>query len=125
GAAAFGVISVYLTQFSDHRAFSPLNRRHFDAQRISLKPELHAAPGQGDYLGRPDQVLARQAGDVGTRATEQPALDNYRSTTAIAGPCGKFAGNSATDNQVVILLNVGHFIRLPYRTSREIRFAES
>src|SRR4029077_4097306 len=125
GAAAFGVISVYLTQFSDHRAFSPLNRRHFDAQRISLKPELHAAPGQGDYLGRPDQVLAWQAGDVGTRATEQPALHNYRSTTAIAGPCGEFAGDSAAYDQVVILFNLGHLIRLLGLISRGIRVAES
>src|SRR6266404_991884 len=112
-AAAFGVISVYLAQFSDHRAFSPLNSRHVDAQRISLEPELHAAPGQGDYLGGPDQVLAWQAGDVGTGATEQAALYNYRSTTAIAGPCSKFASDSAADNQVVIFLNVSHLIRLP------------
>src|SRR6266481_9568532 len=124
-AAGFGVISVYLTQFSDHRAFSPLNSRHIDAQRISFEPELHAAPGQGDYLGGPDDVLAWQAGDVGTGATEQPALYNYRSTTAIAGPCGKFTSDSAADNQVVILLNVSHLIRLPDRTSREIGFAES
>src|SRR6266481_8843655 len=124
-AAAFGVISVYLAQFADHRAFSPLNSRHIDAQRISLEPELHAAPGQGDYLCGPDQVLAWQAGDVGTGATEQAALYNYRSTTAIAGPCGKFASDSAADNQVVIFLNVSHLIRLSDRTSREIGFAES
>src|SRR6266481_6582924 len=124
-AAAFGVIGVYLAQFSDHRAFSPLNSRHVDAQGISLEPELHAAPGQGDYLGGPDQVLAWQAGDVGTRAAEQPALNDYRSTTAIAGPRGKFASDSAADNQVVIFLNVSHLIRLPDRMSREIGFAES
>src|SRR5216683_6133403 len=124
-AAAFGVISVYLAQFSDHRAFSPLNSRHVDAQRISLEPELHAAPGQGDYLGGPDQVLAWQAGDVGTGATEQAALYNYRSTTAIAGPCGKFASDSAADNQVVTFPNIRHLIRLPNRMSREIGFAES
>src|ERR1700719_2123507 len=41
--------------------------------------------------GGPDQVLAWQAGDVRTGATEQPALYNHRSTTAIAGPCGEFA----------------------------------
>ena len=112
-AAAFGVIGVYLAQFADHRAFAPLNSRHVDAHGISLEPELHAPPGQGDYLGGPDQVLAWQAGDIGTGATEQAALDNYRSTTAIAGPCGEFAGDSTADNQVVILLNVGHLIRLP------------
>ena len=102
--------------------FRRLDSRHVDAQRISLEAELHAAPGQGDYLGGPDQVLAWQAGDVGTGATEQPALYNYRSTTAIAGPCSKFASDSAADNQVVILLNVSHLIRLPDRMSREIPF---
>src|SRR5215472_6580449 len=111
-AAAFGVIGVYLAQFCDHRAFAPLNSRHVDGQRISLEPELLAAPGQGDYLGGPDQVLAWQAGNVGTGATEQPALYNYRSTTAIACPRGKFAGDAAADNQVVILLNVGHVLCL-------------
>src|SRR5271163_4490989 len=93
-AAGFGVILVCLAQLSDHRALAALDRRHVDAQRISLEAELHAASGQGNYLGGPDQVLAWQAGDVGTGATEQPALYNYRSTTAIAGPCGKFAGDS-------------------------------
>src|SRR5712692_3570349 len=124
-AAAFGVISVYLAQFADHRAFSPLNSRHVDAQRISLEPELHAALGQGDYLGGPDQVLAWQAGDVRTRATKQPALDDCHLTTAVAGPCGEFAGDSAADNQVVILLNVSHLIRLADRRSREIPCSES
>src|SRR5260221_7854777 len=119
-AAGFGMLLVCLAQLSDHRALAALDRCHVDAQRISLEPELHAAPGQRNYLGGPDQVLAWQAGDVGTGTTEQPALYNYRSTTAIAGPCGKFPGDSTADNQVVILLNVGHLIRLPDQMSREI-----
>ena len=63
-------------------------------------------------------VLAGQAGDVGTGATEQLALDNHCSTTAVVGPCGKSASDSAADDQVVILLNVGHLIRPPYPMSR-------
>src|SRR6266851_3560945 len=117
-AAGFGVVLVCLVQLSDHRALAALDRRHIDAQGISLEAELHAAPGQGNYLGGPDQVLAWQAGDVRTRATEQPALDDCHSTTAVAGPCGEFAGDSAADNQVVIFLNVSHLIRLPDRMSR-------
>src|SRR6266851_5644712 len=118
GAAGFGVVLVCLAQLSDHRALAALDGRHVDAQQISLEAELDAAPGQGNYLGGPDQVLAWQAGDVGTGATEQPALDDCHSTTAVAGPCGEFAGDSAADNQVVIFLNVSHLIRLPDRMSR-------
>lgn len=94
-AAGFGMILAYLAQLPDHRAFAALDSRYVDAQRVSLEPELDAAPGQGDYLGRPDQVLAWQAGDVGTGDAEQPALDDCHATRAVAGPCGKFAGNSA------------------------------
>src|SRR6266851_9697148 len=79
-AAGFGVVLVRLAQLSDHRALAALDGGHVNAQGISLEAELDAAPGQGDYLGGPDQVLAWQAGDVGTRATEQPALDDCHST---------------------------------------------
>src|SRR5216683_967771 len=86
-AAGFGVVLVCLAQLSDHRALAALDGRHVDAQGISLESELHAAPGQGDYLGGPDQILAWQAGDVRTRAAEQPALDDCHSTAVVAGPC--------------------------------------
>src|SRR5713226_3807917 len=93
-AAGFSVILVYLAQLSDHRALTVLDGRHVDAHRFSLESEFCAAPRQGYYLGGPDDVLARQAGDVWTRAAEQPALNDCHSTTAIAGPCGKFASDS-------------------------------
>src|SRR5690349_5717990 len=69
-AAGFGVLLVCLAPLSDHRALAPLDGRHVDAQGIRLEAELDAAPGQGDYLGGPDDVLAGQTGDVWTGAAE-------------------------------------------------------
>src|SRR5580704_2659016 len=97
-AAGFGAVLVCRAQLPDHRALAALDGRHVNAHRFSLESEFYATPGQGDYLRGPDQVLAGQAGDVGTGATEQPALNDCHSTTAVAGPCGKFAGGSAADN---------------------------
>src|SRR5229473_771851 len=61
-AAGFGVVLVSLAQLSDHRALAALDRSHVDTQGISLEPELDAPPGQGNYPGGPDDVLAGQAG---------------------------------------------------------------
>src|SRR5262249_23623950 len=90
-----------------HSAFALTYGAHVDSE-ISLRyPKLFTSPEMGSALCTMDDVLARQTGDVRTRATDIFALDD-RNTLSFAGksPRGDCSTRATAKDQQVIFVNL-------------------
>jgi len=68
-----------------------------------------ASPAQGSDFRAVDDVLARQARDVRTRAADQFALDDCDSAPFLRQrPSNVFARFATAEHEIVIVINVGH-----------------
>ena len=62
-------------KFGDHIALSIAYGRHVDGEVATLDTKFFAATKKRGDLGAMDDILARQASNVGARTSDVPALD--------------------------------------------------
>jgi hypothetical protein len=73
-------------QVVDHFFLSRVDSGHVDGNRSSFYPEFLVSPKQRGHLRRVNDVLAWQAGDIGTRSADVLPLDRGGSL-AFTGYC--------------------------------------
>jgi hypothetical protein len=96
-------VDVHVDQAGDHLAFALAHGAHVDVGIALGDAELRAAEEIRGDLRAVDEILARQARDVGARAADPPALDDGNTLSlAREGPREIFAAFAAAeDNKIV------------------------
>ena len=85
--------------------FRPSTRRHVNVEIVREQAELFASTKIRRYARAVEDVLTRQAGDVGTRSTYVLALD-HSNALPLSRKCpggDRRSGTAAEDYQVVVL----------------------
>ena len=104
---------VHLDQSVDHLPLAVADGGHVDLPVAAGDPELGAAAEIVGDLGAVDDVLARQAGDVGARPADIPPLDDRRALPLRGQrPGQELAGRPAAQDDHVVFLGLRHVFLL-------------
>jgi hypothetical protein len=93
----------------DHLALAPANVLHPGGGRHGAGAVIGGVPDQLRHPGTLDDILARQAGDVGTGAADQPTLDHHHRATLLRQlPGDVLARLPAAEDDVFDLIGAVH-----------------
>jgi hypothetical protein len=98
------VAEMHVDQTGHHFALAITDRGHVDAGVVLPDAEFLAAEEIGSHLGTVNDVLTREAGNVGTRATDPLSLDDNGFLSLLGqGPGNVLSGlPAAEDHEVVV-----------------------
>jgi len=109
GAAGPETVQVKLVQAVDHRPLPGLYALHAGRRRLQLHPELGCPHGERADLRRANDVLARQAGDIGAGAADIVPLHGHGAMAlARHRPSEVLARLTSADNKNVVILDRRH-----------------
>src|SRR5207253_3509649 len=99
GSAGLVTVEMNVNQVFHHLSLATLNPRHIYHQRSNSETKFRPAPGERGHFGTVNHVLARKAGDIGTRSANHFALNDGGPMTCFCHrPSQVFSGFSTSDD---------------------------